>query len=36
MNSGERSVMVLEDDPEMTIIWVLESAADEARRGGAA
>ena len=34
IDSGERSVMVLDDDPDITIIWVLDSAVEGALRGG--
>jgi anti-sigma-K factor RskA len=35
IDSGGRSVMVLDDDPDTTIIWVLDSSATEgAARGG--
>jgi anti-sigma factor RsiW len=35
IDSGGRSVMVLDDDPDTTIIWVLDSGATEgAARGG--
>ncbi len=37
IDAGERSVMLLEDDEEsgVTIIWVLEGAAEGASKGGA-
>lgn len=34
IDSGERSVMVLDDDPNTTIIWVLDGAAEGAWIGG--
>jgi len=34
IDSGERSVMVLDDDPDTTIIWVLDAATDGAWIGG--
>lgn len=34
IDSGGRSVMVLDDDPDTTIIWVLDSAMEGAARGG--
>lgn len=34
IDSGERSVMVLDDDPDTTIIWVLDPSTDGARIGG--
>jgi anti-sigma factor RsiW len=34
IDSGGRSVLVLDDDPDTTIIWVLDSAAEGAARGG--
>jgi hypothetical protein len=33
MDSGGRSVMVLEE-PDMTVIWMLDDAAEGAARGG--
>ncbi len=35
IDSGDRSVMVLEDDEEVTIIWVLGDASTPPRHGGA-
>ncbi len=34
IDSGDRNVLVLEDDDEATIIWVLGQAPDEAAQGG--
>ena len=34
IDSGGRSVMVLDDDPDTTIIWVLDGAVEGATRGG--
>lgn len=34
IDSGGRSVLVLDDDPDTTIIWVLDSATEGAARGG--
>ena len=34
LDSGDRSVMVLEDDAEMTVIWVLDAAPEGAMKGG--
>jgi anti-sigma factor RsiW len=34
LDSGGRSVLVLDDDPDSTIIWVLDSATEGAARGG--
>jgi anti-sigma factor RsiW len=34
IDSGGRSVLVLDDDPDSTIIWVLDSATEGAARGG--
>ena len=34
IDSGERSVMVLDDDPDTTIIWVLDGVAEGAWIGG--
>lgn len=34
IDSGERSVMVLEDDPDTTIIWVLDGTTEGAWIGG--
>ena len=34
IDSGDRGVMVLDDDPNTTIIWVLDSAAEGAWIGG--
>jgi len=34
IDSGDRSVMVLDDDPDTTIIWVLDGAVEGATRGG--
>ncbi len=34
IDSGERGVMVLDDDPEITIIWVLDGAVEGAWIGG--
>jgi anti-sigma factor RsiW len=34
IDSEGRSVMVLDDDPETTIIWVLDGATEGASRGG--
>jgi anti-sigma factor RsiW len=34
IDSEGRSVMVLDDDPDTTIIWVLDSALEGALRGG--
>jgi anti-sigma-K factor RskA len=33
IDSGDRNVMVIDDDPSTTIIWVLDSVGDEASRG---
>ena len=34
IDSEGRGVMVLDDDPETTIIWVLDGATEGASRGG--
>ncbi|MCZ6569661.1 MAG: hypothetical protein O7B23_05825 [Deltaproteobacteria bacterium] len=34
IDSGDRGVMVLDDDPEITIIWVLDGAVEGAWIGG--
>jgi len=34
IDSGERGVVVLEDDPDSTIIWVMDDAVDGASIGG--
>ncbi len=34
IDTGERSVMVLDDDPETTIIWVLDGIVEGAWIGG--
>ena len=34
IDGGARSVMVLDDDPDTTIIWVLDASLDEASTGG--
>lgn len=34
IDSGERGVLVLEDDPNSTIIWVMDDAVDGASMGG--
>lgn len=34
IDTGGRSVMVLDDDPDTTIIWVLDGAVEGAARGG--
>jgi anti-sigma factor RsiW len=34
IDSGGRSVMVLDDDPDTTIIWVLDGAVEGAATGG--
>jgi anti-sigma factor RsiW len=34
IDGGGRSVMVLDDDPDTTIIWVLDAPAEGASRGG--
>jgi len=34
IDSGDRSVMVLDDEPGTTIIWVLDGAVEGASRGG--
>ena len=34
IDGGGRSVMVLEDDPDTTIIWVLDAPVEDASRGG--
>ena len=34
LDTGNRSVMVLEDDAEMTVIWVLDGAPEGAMKGG--
>jgi hypothetical protein len=34
IDSGGHSVMVLDDDPDSTIIWVLDGAVEGAATGG--
>ncbi len=34
VDAGGRSVMLLEDDADMTVIWVLDGGSEGARRGG--
>ena len=34
IDGGGRSVMVLDDDPDTTIIWVLDAPLEDASRGG--
>ena len=34
IDGGGRSVMVLDDDPDTTIIWMLDGFAEAASRGG--